>query len=183
MIWYYQFEKEGKKMITFLDEKLRVEEEANCLRRIQTMPEKYTREDFFEKLHTFGTLTMVYKIKKKDHQKRKQEVECTPNEIYETYKQRNEIEIMFDSYKNYLDADLAYMQGRYVLEGWLFANFIAMIAYYKLFSRLKQAQLLGKYAPKDIIELAKAIYMIRIRGTWNLSEMTVKTCQFFKKSE
>ena len=47
IIWYYQFEKEGKKLITFLDEKLRVEEEADYLRRIQTMPEKYTQEDFF----------------------------------------------------------------------------------------------------------------------------------------
>jgi len=181
IIWYYQYEKEGKKLITFLDEKLRVEEEADYLRRIQTMPEKYSEKDFFEKLHTFGTLTMVYKIKKKANQKRKQEVECTPIEIYETYKQRNEIEVMFDSYKNYLDADVTYMQDRYVLEGWLLANFIAMIAYYKLFSRLKQAQLLGKYSPKDIIELSKAIHMIRIRGTWIRTEITEKATKIFKK--
>ena len=49
--------------------------------------------------------------------------------VYESYKQRGEIETMFDSYKNYLDADVSYMQNRYVLEGWLFANFIAMIYY------------------------------------------------------
>ena len=44
---------------------------------------------------------------------------------YESYKQRNEIEVMFDSYKNYLDADVSYMQNRYVMEGWLFANFFS----------------------------------------------------------
>ena len=42
-------------------------------------------------------------------------------------KQRGEIEVMFDSYKNYLDADVSYMQNRYVMEGWLFANFIAIL--------------------------------------------------------
>ena len=72
--------------------------------------------------------------------------------VYESYKQRNDVEVMFDSYKNYLDADVSYMQNRYVLEGWLFANFIAMIAYYKLYSRLLQAELLSKFSPKDIIE-------------------------------
>lgn len=186
IIWYYQYESDGKKIVTFLDEKLRVEEEADYLKRIETMPEKYSQEGFFEKLHTFGTLTMVYKIKNKKQAnttKRKQEKspECTPKEIYETYKQRNEIEVMFDSYKNYLEADVTYMQDRYVLEGWLMANFIAMIAYYKLFSRLKQAELLGKYSPKDIIELSKSIHKIKIRGVWNQAEITEKTRKLFKK--
>ena len=89
--------------------------------------------------------------------------------VYESYKQRNEVEIMFDSYKNYLDADVSYMQNRYVLEGWLFANFIAMIAYYKLYVRLRQANLLSKYSPKDIIELSKAISELLLcrERAWN----------------
>ena len=41
------------------------------------------------------------------------------------------LEVMFDNYKNYLDTDVSYIQNRYVMEGWLFANFIAMMAYYK----------------------------------------------------
>ena len=181
IIWYYQYENDGKKIITFLDEKLRVEEEADYLKRIQTMPEKYSQDIFFKNLHTFGTLTMVYKIKNKKKKKQEKEQECTPREIYETYKQRNEIEVMFDSYKNYLEADVTYMQDRYVLEGWLLANFIAMIAYYKLFSKLRQAELLGKYSPKDIIELSKSIHKIKIRGVWNQAETTEKTRKLFKK--
>ena len=73
------------------------------------------------------------------------------------------------------------MQDCYVLEEWLLTNFIAMIAYYKLFSRLKQVQFLGKYSPKDIIELSKAFHKVRIRGTWIRSEITEKTCKIFKK--
>ncbi|MCL2065792.1 MAG: hypothetical protein FWG98_15670 [Candidatus Cloacimonetes bacterium] len=88
---------------------------------------------------------------------------------------------MFDSYKNYLDADATYMQNRYVFEGLLFANFIAMIAYYKLYARIKQAELLSKFSPKDIIEMSKAICKMRIRGKWRKSEMTLKTIKLFQK--
>ncbi|GHT97420.1 hypothetical protein FACS1894126_1430 [Alphaproteobacteria bacterium] len=49
-----------------------------------------------------------------------------PEELYEIYKQRNEIETMFD--ENFLEADKTYMQNKFVLEGWLFVNFLAMIA-------------------------------------------------------
>ena len=101
--------------------------------------------------------------------------------VYESYKQRGEIEVMFDSYKNYLDADVSYMQNRYVLEGWLFANFVAMMAYYKLYVRLRQAGLLSKYSPKDIIEQSKAIYQMKIRGVWHRAEMTDKTVKLFDK--
>ena len=68
--------------------------------------------------------------------------------LYVAYKKRNELEIMFDAYKNVIDADRMYMQDRYVLEGWLTSNFIAMIAYYKLFEKLNKAKLLHKYSPK-----------------------------------
>lgn len=73
------------------------------------------------------------------------------------------------------------MQGRRVLEGWLMANFIAMMAYYKLYSLLSEADLIHKYSPKDIIEISKSIYKLKIRGEWNRSEMAVKTMELFKK--
>jgi len=88
---------------------------------------------------------------------------------------------MFDSYKNYLEADVSYMQNRYVLEGWLFANFIAMIAYYKLYVRLRQAEILSKHSPKDIIEQSKAIHKIKIRNVWHRNEITEKTRRLFAK--
>ena len=175
IIWFYQYENVvmKKKLITFLDEKLRVEEEADYLIRIRSHPENYSEDKFFKKMDGFGTLTIVYKLNGQDNQ--------SPQELYEAYKQRNEVEIMFYSYKNFLNADRMYMQDRHVLEGWLFANFIAMIAYYKLYCRLKQAKLLTKYSPKDIIELSKSIYQTKIHGEWNRSEITIKTKQLFKK--
>jgi hypothetical protein len=56
-----------------------------------------------------------------------------------------------------------------------------MIAYYKLYVRLNQAEMLSRYSPKDIIEQSKAIYQTKIRGTWFRSEITQKTQKLFAK--
>jgi transposase len=189
IIWYYAYERGNYKLITFLDEALRISEERDYLSRIESHPEEYSKNKFDEKLHHFGTLTIVYDMEipkkdapKKNLKRKKPEKEKTVEQtVYESYKQRGEIETMFDSYKNYLDADVSYMQNRYVMEGWLFANFIAMIAYYKLYVRLRQAEILSKHSPKDIIEQSKAIHKLKIRGEWHRSEITEKTRRLFAK--
>lgn len=170
IIWYYQYKQEKDSFITFLDEGLRAKEEADYVARIATLPEKYNKEKFAKKLTSFGTLTFTHKI----------DSEKTCEEIYQAYKQRNEIEVVFDAYKNFLKADLMYMQNRYVIEGWLTANFIAMIAYHNLYTRMRKIKKLKKYAPKDIIELSKAIYKLKINGKWKTSEITKKNLDLFK---
>ncbi len=170
-IWYYSYKKDGKNITTYLDTRLRTEEENDYLSRIQTHPDEYTIDKFRKKLDAFGTLTIVKKTDK----------DLTAKEIYEAYKQRNDIEVLFDSYKNFLEADRTYMQDRYVLEGWLMANFIAMLAYYKLYISLKRIKKLSNYSPKDIIELSKSIYKTNIRGTWTTSEIAKKHIDIFKK--
>lgn len=170
IIWYYQYVAGGEKLVTFLDEGLRAREEADYAARILALPESFTKEKFIEKLAGFGTLTFTYNIK----------AEKSCEDIYQAYKQRNEIETIFDSYKNFLKADVMYMQNRYVLEGWLTANFIAMIAYHKLYMRLRETKKLAKYSPKDIIELSKSIYKLKINNEWKMSEITKKSLDLFK---
>jgi hypothetical protein len=99
-----------------------------------------------DKLCTFETLTLICKTN----------AEKSAAELYENYKQRNEIEIMFDGYKHFLEADKTHMPNRYVLDGWL----LAMITYYKLFERLKTAKLLKKISPKDVIYPSEMIHWI-----------------------
>lgn len=171
IIWYYKYKSEGADLITFLNEGLRAKEEADYVARITTLPEKYTKEKFGKKLLGFGTLTFIHHIKS--------EKSC--EEIYQAYKQRNEIEIVFDAYKNFLKADVMYMQNRYVLEGWLTANFIAMLAYHKLYAKMRAIKKLGKYSPKDIIELSKSIYKLKIKKEWRTSETTKKNLDLFKE--
>jgi hypothetical protein len=69
----------------------------------------------------------------------------------------------------------------YVLEGWLFVNFLAMLGCYKLYDKLRKAGLLSKESPKNIIELAKSIYQVKIHGEWNRSETAQRIGSLFKK--
>lgn len=170
IVWYYTYKNEEDDFITFLDEGLRAKEEADYVSRITTLPDKYSSKKFEKKLTGFGTLTFTYHI----------ESEKSCEEIYQAYKQRNEIEVVFDSYKNFLQADIMYMQNRYVTEGWLTANFIAMIAYHKLYVRMRMIKKLNKYSPKDIIEISKSIYKLKIKDEWKTSEITKNTLNLFK---
>ena len=154
IIQYCSCQKEDYRLITFLDEALRIREEKDYLSRMETRPESYAKDKFDEKNHSFGALTMVYKMempKNNLENKPQQSVRKKPEKeipvkqiVYESYKQRNGIELMYDKYKNYLDADVSCMQNRHVLESWLFANFIAMIGWHKLYVRLRPAELLTK---------------------------------------
>jgi hypothetical protein len=173
IIWYHTYEKEGRHYVAFLDEQLRVEEQRDFLQRKERSLETISGEELLKKMHPFGTLTLVYKTN----------TVKTPEELYGIYKQRNEIEMMFDSYKNFLEADKTYMQNRYVLEGWLFVNFIAMIAYYKLYNRLRLAKLLNKVSPKDVLTWSQSVYQHRFSETneWKRSEFSSKYKQIFKK--
>jgi transposase len=95
IIWYFEYEKDSQKLITFLDESLKTSEEADYLERIENNVESFSKEKFIKKIGNFGTLTMIYKT----NQPKK------PDEIYKAYKRRNQVELTFDAYKNFLKAD------------------------------------------------------------------------------
>ena len=60
IIWYYEYKDEsGLKIITFLDERLRVEEETDYILRIKSHPDEYNEVEYFEKMNQFGTLSLV----------------------------------------------------------------------------------------------------------------------------
>jgi Transposase DDE domain len=164
IIWYYEYQVEENALVIYLDDDLRVREESDYLLRCETHPDEYTEEKFFKKLPSFGTLTLINYLPLKP----------TPKELYQTYKQRNEVEVLFDAYKNFLDADKTYMQDRYVFEGWLMANFLAMIAYYRLYTALKEAGKLEKHSPKDIVELSKSISKVKMANEWRVTETSAK---------
>jgi hypothetical protein len=93
----------------------------------------YIAAGYTERLRRFGTLTLTYRMSGTP----------APDEVYRAYKQCNEIEMIFDSYKTFMKVDVSSIQNRYMLEGWLFTNFIAMMASYTLYSKLRETKLLG----------------------------------------
>jgi len=164
IIWYYEYEKEGKTISVFLDSKLKVEEESDYLRKIQVRHEEYNMQGFEEKEHLFGSISFIHNLGS-----------VKPEEIYLYYKTRGNIELFFDSIKNVLKADRTYLQNKDALEGWMFINFLAMKMYSRLVQKLKSKKLLSKYTPKDILLRLINISKIQINGQWHLSEINSET--------
>lgn len=161
---------ENKVLYTFLDDRLKLEEEQCYLNRIGTHKEDYSIKDFHKQAHVFGTFSILSNLTEK-----------RPEEIYAFYKSRMEVELAFDAFKNTLEADRTYMQNDQSMEGWMFMNYIALLAYWRILKLLMQKELLAKFSIKDFLIYLSYIKKIRINGQWHLAEITDKTKKLLQK--
>jgi len=157
-------------MFIYLDESLRLNEERDYLNRIATHPESYTLEEYHQKKDSFGTLVLLTNLKNQAGQ-----------EVYQTYKSRMSIEVMFDGMKNVLEADHTYMQNEQTLHGWMFVNHITLQWYQHLYMDLKTNGYLNKYSVNDCIQLLTDMKKIKINNTWHPNEVTSQTSKMVKK--
>ena len=172
-IWYYKYEiaegnLKGKNITVFLDERLRAEEEKDYLSRIEKN-DTAMLDNFFEIQHRMGTIAVITDLDKRGER------------IYNLLKSRVEIEIMFDAFKNVLNADKTYMRDDYQIEGWMFINFIALVFYYRLYKILADNSLLKRYTPNDVLIHLSRIYKLKIQNEWITSEIPKKTRVILEK--
>ncbi|GCC10130.1 transposase DDE domain protein [archaeon] len=128
-VWYYSYklkeeELNGETVVIFIDERLKAEEEEDYLSRIEKEDDK-ALETFFKNQYRLGTIAVITDMGE------------LPERIYSLLKSRGDIERMFDTFKNVLNADRTYMSDDYQMEGWMFINFISLIFYYKIYSILE----------------------------------------------
>lgn len=172
-IWYYKYEiaegnLKGKNITVFLDERLRAEEEKDYLSRIEKN-DTQTLENFFKNQYRMGTIAVI------------SDLEESGERIYNLLKSRVEIEVMFDAFKNVLNADRTYMRDDYQMEGWAFINFIALVFYYRLYRILADNSLLKRYTPNDVLIHLSRIYKLKIQNEWITSEIPKKTRVILEK--
>jgi hypothetical protein len=164
---------DSKAIYTFLDDHLRLEEEQGFLNRMETQKEeKLTIADFHEKIHMLGTFSIITNLNEKQ-----------PQDIYKMYKARMEIETAFDAFKNTLEADRSYMHSDRSFEGWMFINYIALLAYWRMLKILMEKDLLTKFSINDLIMHLLYIRKVRINGSWYLAEITDKTRRLLARLE
>jgi len=58
--------------------------------------------------------------------------------IFDLYKGREDIELVFDALKNTLDSDKTYMQTTEGVRGYFFVSFLAMRIYFSILKRLRE---------------------------------------------
>ena len=166
VIWYYEYKDQNARYIVFQDSTLRTEEEKDYLQRVEAQHENYTMERYLERQYDFGTI--LFRTNRED----------PPEQIYNLYKMRIEIEQTFDFLKNLLETDVVYLQDKYAVEGWAFVNHLSLLLTYLIYDKLRSANLLSKFSIDDFIAHFKYIHILNIKNSWALSEISGKTQKF-----
>ncbi len=169
-IWYYSYQVNNRVIHLYLDENLKAREEHDYLTRIETHPEGYTIEDFYDRQFRFGTFAVITNI-----------TNAKAEEIYINYKSRNNIEIMIDAMKNVLKADSSYMRNQRSQEGWMFITFMALQWYYRIYKLLSEKKLLSKYSAMDLLMYLAEIKKVKINDSWHTGEITTKTQRLLER--
>lgn len=169
-IWYRKHAYGNQSFFLFLDDTLKLKEEKDYLHRIETHPETHSLEEYHNKRNTFGTLALLTNFKRK-----------SAIDIYEMYKSRQTIEVLFDGMKNVLEADHTYMQNEQTLQGWMFINHITLQWYQNLYTELKSKDLLKRYSVNDYVQMLTDVKKVRINDTWYDNEITGYTQKMLEK--
>jgi len=167
VIWYSEREVGDRRVLLYLDEKLKAEEERCFILHVEEG--KKGMEEFYEKQHRFGTIAVITNT------------EYNPSKVFELLKSRSEIENLFDTFKNLLKADRSYMRDEHKMQGWMFINFVSLLLYYRIYLLLLEKELLKRYSVKDVLVHLSRIFKLRINGEWMLSEVPKKTEKLVEK--
>ena len=174
-IHYYSYGLGKRKIFLFIDERLKTEEMKDAIQRTNDKEKSKedqdkSKEQFYDMNHRMGTIAVITDLQTDDG-----------DEVYSFLKQRVNIEQLYDTFKNTLEADRSYMRDDYQLEGWMFINFIAILLYYKLYNLLVDKDALSKYSIKDVLLHLERIQKLRISDKWITAEIPKKTRTLLEK--
>jgi transposase len=161
VVWFKERIIKGKRVILYLDSRLRTEEEKDFLTHVTD--KKCKIKDYYRRQHTMGTIGVITNCKH------------NPEKVYGLLKSRIEIEQAFDAFKNILNSDRTYMRDDAHLEGWMFVNFVTLMLYYRIYEALRNKDLLKKFTPRDVILHFSRVQKLKIVDKWILSEVPKTT--------
>jgi transposase len=174
VIWYREqkprskVEKErGRRLILFLDEGLKAEEEKDFMSHVKAG--KAHVEKYFEHQFCMGTVAVTTNCS------------FSAQRVFELLKQRVEVEQVFDTFKNMLNADRSYMRDDLGLQGWMLVNFVALLFYYRIYDLLYRYGALDRYSPKDVILHLSRVFKLKIGDEWRLAEIPKQTNMLTEK--
>jgi len=163
-IWYSkQTSPQGKTIFLYQDSLLEYVEQKDYMERLMRKKDNtFDEEEFMKKQLRLGTIVLVTSLGQE------------ASDVYYTYKMRNEIEQMFDMYKNELENDTSNMQSNESQEAWCFLNHLSMMLAYRTYMELLKNDGLKKYSVIGILkEYLKEIRVSSLdRKTWTLEHVS-----------
>lgn len=134
----------------FEDPKIRGEEEATLLKRVES--DKMSMKEFEEDRKGAGIICLISDLNRDGI------------EIFDQYKGREDVELAFDIMKNPLESDKTYLQTPESIRGYFFITFLAMRIYFKILQRLREKHLTQKISVKEVIFELSKVQMISERS-------------------
>ena len=141
--------RDGLRIYLFQDQMLMVEESSTFIKMIAE--KKRAEREFDSESIRFGKISILSNVKD------------DPEQIYNLYKQREEIEQAFDALKNELENDKSYLGDDYSLRGYFFISFLSLYLFYSVFVLIRAADLTNKLSVKDVLLKFSKVYKI-VRG-------------------
>ena len=126
-------------------------EEQDWLRRAKK-DGTYSAEKLAEKQKEFGTIVL------------ESDCDLTPEQAYQAYAERWEIEIVMRYYKSACEFDDTRVQDDYSVIGTEFCDFLATVLTFRLLKAFNEAKLLEKMTYKKAMSILKRIKKIKIEG-------------------
>lgn len=151
--------KSKRRIHLFVDEDAKIKEKRDFVHRMVTHPSNYTTEQFQNKLNDFGSFSVITNIDENEET------------IYQYYKSRVGVEVLFDGFKNTMHFDTPYMHNSEALEGWMFINHLALQVHHKIYQLLIEHKLLQKKSITDFIDYLSDIRIVKINDQWQMETM------------
>ncbi|MDR0752210.1 MAG: transposase [Christensenellaceae bacterium] len=178
MITAFDIEKDGYRIIIFLDAVKKSAELSDMVGRIEEKNEKICASKNLN-IRKSKILNPVEEMSNKAKQCGaiiiKTNKEDSPQKIYELYKQRMQIEQNFVTLKNILGEDSSYMHNNKTFECWCFFNHISLLLAYRVLNILRRENLASSYSLTDVFTELGDIYKQKFGETWLTTKITKKT--------
>jgi transposase len=95
--------------------------------------------------------------------------------IYQTYKIRWEIELLFKTLRNTCGQDASYMQDDAGFEAWSFFGHLTVSVACRILAKLRGLDLLKDWSLEGLLDHFARIHTVQIADEWRIAETTKKT--------
>lgn len=151
----------------FEDIMLRGEMESTFIKKIEQG--KKSKKEFNESKNKFGRIPLLTNLK------------ANGKDIYYMFKEKEGVEIAFDSMKNQLEIDKMYLQSTEAVRGYFFIIFNSLFLYYKILNILKQNKLNTKISVSDVLMILSKVYLVDFGHRQQLTEIPKKANSLIEK--
>jgi transposase len=128
------------------DIRMKAEEEINFLKFMKE--NKKTKKDYDDEHKKFGRISLLSDLK------------INGEKVYLMWKDRENIEVAFDSLKNELENDKTYLGDEDAVRGYFFISFISLYLYYKILNLIKEKNLSNKISVNEVLLELSKIYEV-----------------------